>query len=393
MSASIPFEQFSTLSAARMSCYSAASSRLQYFLTVSFAFLLLLRYVWIRSPSHAVNFGGVNDGIWAHDKALRTFAHNDTKLNCTSYVLIHVGKAAGTTLKHWFMGLPDVKRRKKYIVKTSSGADFRYENGHGHVLGDDANACYIFAVRDPIARWVSGFLSNARMGCPDHFHLHNIIMRQQAFFHFPTPNALAESLSHAKKGRTAIRYAHKIPHVERNFEYYLPDLQRMIDSHRIPMVLSLETLSYDIDRLERLIGLKSNWESSAAKWHSNPLPSHLSDLSDIATCNLAQLLRGDYALMDTLHSAGLIPKAYLPPPCTLDPPPTIADSANDADADEDDNAIVSATRKCFIAFIKALSPTGVSLRSPSVKSRKKNPCHDIVKKLSEGKLYSDTTCD
>ena len=124
--------------------------------------------------SHAVNFGGVNDGIWAHDKALRTFAHNDTKFELHLVCSHTCWKGCGTTLKHWFMGLPDVKRRKKYIVKTSSGADFRYENGHGHVLGDDANACYIFAVRDPIARWVSGFLSNARMGCPDHFHLHNI---------------------------------------------------------------------------------------------------------------------------------------------------------------------------------------------------------------------------
>ena len=26
----------------------------------------------------------------------------------------------------------------------------------------------IFAVRDPVARWVSGFLSRLRQGCPDH---------------------------------------------------------------------------------------------------------------------------------------------------------------------------------------------------------------------------------
>ena len=67
---------------------------------------------------------------------------------------IHIGKTGGTAIK-------------KLLARTKISF-----HSHGFLLGKgDPGDTYVFFVRDPVERWVSGYLSRLRQGCPAHFHL------------------------------------------------------------------------------------------------------------------------------------------------------------------------------------------------------------------------------
>ena len=246
-----------------------------------------------------------------------------SNVTCPEYHIIHVGKAGGTSIARWHRG----------INKRSSSSVY-WHGRHGHTLGliSNMSACYIFSVRDPISRWVSGFWSNARLGCPDHFkmvikdfrsedddkvegRMQNLFYRALPFFAFPTPNDLAEALSHPTMGRLARTAISIIPHLRRNFEYYLPNLESMVASGRVPLVISVTSFDSDIKRLEHLAGLPSNGETEKSAPKS--LSKSISELSPLAKCNLAQLLKRDYELMSYLYDVKLVNEQFVPPECTI----------------------------------------------------------------------------
>ena len=190
---------------------------------------------------------------------------------CRKFSIIHVGKAAGTTLGTWY---DEVERgNQKHVT---------WHGSHSHRLGDIDDACYVFAVRDPISRWVSGFWSNARLGCPEHadrmikkfrrnrkMGVMTKVEKSKAFFVFQTPNDLAEALSHPVRGKFARKAIQSIPHTRHNFEYYLPNLKAMVAAKRVPLVLSVTSLKEDIEKLEDLTGLSSGIDLSKRS-HTNP---------------------------------------------------------------------------------------------------------------------------
>ena len=79
----------------------------------------------------------------------------------------HIGKCAGTTVYRWLSRHFPTTGKRRHVEDSS----VEYV-GHGaFVLGEKSESDarkYVFAVRDPVARWVSGFLSRLRQGCPDH---------------------------------------------------------------------------------------------------------------------------------------------------------------------------------------------------------------------------------
>ena len=96
----------------------------------------------------------------------------------------HTGKTGGSFAKS------QLSTTLESVNLTMQNAGLRV-NQHFVTLGDNPQGCYTFFLRDPVERWVSGFLSRARQGCPSHCRLQS--REERVMFHnFPTPNALAE---------------------------------------------------------------------------------------------------------------------------------------------------------------------------------------------------------
>ena len=117
-------------------------------------------------------------------------------------------------------------------------------------MGDGKeNDCYTFFVRDPVDRWVSGFMSRLRLGCPAHCHVVKKKPDQEAelFFKYPTPNDLAEALN-TTEGRLANEYSF---HTKRTFQDYLPieALKESIREKKITFVGEMSQFEQDLNRL------------------------------------------------------------------------------------------------------------------------------------------------
>ena len=370
------------------------------------AVLILFLVTWAYM---AVINGGSNGGSSrSRLNSFRIAIPPDETTGCHFYTFLHVGKGAGTTIEEWSGGLGNANRIKEEY-------HFRFNRNHLHVLGDDKTSCYMFTVRDPISRWVSGFWSEARVGCPDHYGIQDpqhISLIRFPLFMFPTPNALAEALSDPVLGFFARRAVGAIRHTRWNFEYYLPNLEDMIRAKRIPFVASVNTLASDIAHVEKIIGVKSSFNISASPHaHANSLQSSLSKLSPLAICNLVQLLKRDYELMDILFAHGLIKEKILPPACSLPHPKTIAPADTEIRGLERQqvsrsllNIMISRADKkaasssqggisysyarkilrrkyCFVKFMESLHGSG-----------KEEQCARIVDSITAGNLYQNNTC-
>eukprot|EP00438_Fugacium_kawagutii_P035950 Skav209017 [mRNA] locus=scaffold2629:33003:34195:+ [translate_table: standard] len=148
------------------------------------------------------------------------------RVRCRIFQFIHVAKNGGTSLEKWIEAndlrcLFSSKSFKHVVMKR----DFpKRERG----------TCYVTFVRDPIQRWISGFLSRWRRSCPSHcsdWQPSEVI----GFKRFPTPNKLAEAFSDPDPTvrRAADEMHGSIEHLCRGYADYFPYDHKVMLPHVI----------------------------------------------------------------------------------------------------------------------------------------------------------------
>eukprot|EP00746_Dinoflagellata_sp_MGD_P014203 gnl/MRDRNA2_/MRDRNA2_131024_c0_seq1.p1 gnl/MRDRNA2_/MRDRNA2_131024_c0~~gnl/MRDRNA2_/MRDRNA2_131024_c0_seq1.p1 ORF type:complete len:346 (+),score=40.29 gnl/MRDRNA2_/MRDRNA2_131024_c0_seq1:72-1040(+) len=239
----------------------------------------------------------------------RILADGNDKQTCSQIHFIHVGKTGGTTVLNWLrQAYPEVNTKQRH---QKDFHNFVF-HGHGFTLGNGKpEDCYTFLVRDPVERWVSGFLSRLRKGCPA-FCSKWTAQEELIFKEFPTPNDLAEALaSNDTLMRERALWAHKgITHTRNGFEHYLPDLDQLMS--RIVFVGHTSQLNSDFENMLRA-GNMPEWQKIdyTAKHQNPPELEHLKELSPKGHAAVKELLAPDFQIMDKLSQAGLITREHL----------------------------------------------------------------------------------
>jgi hypothetical protein len=167
--------------------------------------------------------------------------------------LVHVSKAGGTALRYAIRA-----------ARVSAGGQL--ESPWGDVRGHDHRFRFVdvgrgdkavFAFRDPISRFLSGFYSRLRKGAPRHFSDWTEA-EAQSFQWFSTPQALADALAEpsGETRRRAEFALQSIWHLNRPMTYWTGKpsyFRRHID--KVVYVARQETLDDDWERLKELLDL------------------------------------------------------------------------------------------------------------------------------------------
>jgi len=204
---------------------------------------------------------------------------------------LHIGKTGGTSLK---------KMVKKHDVRRTG--DGRRLVMHSHamrlpdVLGRHRKNTAAFFLRDPVARFVSGFNSRLREGAPIAYipwKPAEVI----AFKNFPTPNDLAEALSANRQliQHQAFSAMSAMVHSRMHFTYWLRDID-YLESRlaKIEFIGFLETYNEDA---ERLVG-RLELPDSVRPEHYHEAPSTASkQMSDKGRANLEHWYAEDIAIL------------------------------------------------------------------------------------------------
>jgi hypothetical protein len=163
------------------------------------------------------------------EQTLRGEQHANGEQKGKPVQFIHIGKTGGSSIIS--------------MLREDDTASCTETNNHRFVLGDGpAGTRYVFFVRDPVDRWVSGFLSRLRQGCPNYPHVGH---RDEliAFYDFPTPDSLARALS-TEKGQRANA---AIRHTRRSFSSYLAKIEKHV--HDIAFVGRMNKMTRDYNAM------------------------------------------------------------------------------------------------------------------------------------------------
>lgn len=220
---------------------------------------------------------------------------------------IHIDKSGGTALRAWF---------KKYYPEKEFAHRFVYPKAQGHYfqLGTGcAEDCYVFFVRDPVNRWMSRFVMRQRQFEENPTRYSRV---RDDLAMFPAPNDLAEALSSQDAARQA-----KAKHVfgssdlgapKRLASYYLDALtagrkDEMLK--RIVFVGSTANLSNDVVAFAEKAKLPARGGGDFEKLNAMPKSqSGVLKLSKLGLKNVETILAADYAVLNSLYKAGLIPQ-------------------------------------------------------------------------------------
>jgi hypothetical protein len=210
----------------------------------------------------------------------------DRVLRLNRVHLLHIGKTAGTALMAALRDAPP------------SGTRILFHKHYFRLADVPIGEQCFFVVRDPVARFASGFFSRQRQGQPRYFTPWND-GEKEAFARFAKPNDLALALSSdddelRRMAETAMgNIGHVRDHLHRWFrdEAYLR--QRRQD---ILFVGSQERLAGDVAALSDLLDTSIDLPTDDVASHRNP--AHLDrQLDEEAIVNLRIWYREDYALL------------------------------------------------------------------------------------------------
>ena len=204
--------------------------------------------------------------------------------------MLHIGKTGGTAVKtalgpHVTLGRYDIRL-------------------HPHTVGlrdIPAGEKVFFFLRDPISRFVSGFLSRKRQGRP-RYNSPWSAAEKKAFTKFATPNELASALAHSEDHvrQTAVTAIRGIRHVNASYwdwfespEYFRSRLDAIL------FVGFQETLDADFERLKVLLDLPSGLllPTDAVNAHKNPFAAQ-QEMDSSARAALEDWLARDYEFID-----------------------------------------------------------------------------------------------
>lgn len=154
---------------------------------------------------------------------------------------LHIGKNAGTQI-----------RRLNTQVEERTGTPF-VRIRHGDKYSSlPQGARYFFSVRDPVARFKSGFYSRKRKGAP-RLHVEWSSHEEAAFMHFEHANDLAEHLfEDSVTGRLAWAAAQSITHTSMQQSDWFGKAGFFLDLHPPVWIIRQEHFNADFDMfLER----------------------------------------------------------------------------------------------------------------------------------------------
>lgn len=199
---------------------------------------------------------------------------------------LHIGKTGGSAIK-FALG--------KYPV---DGQYALHLHKHGVRLSDIPQGDQIiFAVRDPLSRFVSGFYSRQRQGQPRIYSSWSPA-EKKAFEYFSTPNQLAVALSseNPEEKEMALMAMRRIGHVNSSYWDWFKDedyfRSRLKD---IFFVGFQERLTEDFEILKRKLGMPENAKLPNDEVSAHKNPDGLDrKLTNEAVENLTRWYRDDY---------------------------------------------------------------------------------------------------
>jgi hypothetical protein len=226
-------------------------------------------------------------------------------------VILHVGKCGGSSVKAGLEAYLDPRR-----ASIANHAQSRQEMA---ACADNPGRRFSYFVRDPVTRYVSGWIEAYRLGWPDYFRLLRF-GELLAFMRFHSPNDLACALSSNDLNRqqAAQRAMHAIEHVQWGQADYWDGLEnfgRCIGSQFF--VGRTENFGEDYRRLVNEL------DSSGALLDSSmsrvPPEEHVMPdkylgwkyLGDCAINNLRSWYHDDFVLISNLTQHGLLPESYI----------------------------------------------------------------------------------
>jgi hypothetical protein len=164
--------------------------------------------------------------------------------------ILHVGKAGGTALG----AVIDQHRR------TVPGANVRmypHEDTLPALAQTEPDAVFVFFVREPLSRFVSGFNSRLRRGRPRYDSAWSA-EEAEIFAWFSDANTFAEALSSSSREERQAAEAglQAIRHLRLGYRHYLGSVQTLEALRpRIAFIGRQEFFEEDLDRLKCLLGI------------------------------------------------------------------------------------------------------------------------------------------
>ena len=212
--------------------------------------------------------------------------------------MLHIRKTGGTAVKAALRDIAPVPGLR--LVLNAHRVPLR-----GLPAADDV----FFFLRDPVARYISGFESRRREGRPAHYHPWNRLERR-AYERFQTAEALALALTSddPEQRDVAEQAMNGIMHVRSRLSDWLGD-RSLLEARRERIILVgwQETLTTDFQRLVDLLGLPvaTNLPTHEAAAHRSSPDEPPEELSDEAAATIRDWYASDYRLIDDLVDLGL----------------------------------------------------------------------------------------
>jgi hypothetical protein len=203
--------------------------------------------------------------------------------------VLHIGKTAGTALKHALLDHRSVSGYELLL------------HGHEVTLAHvPVGERFMFVIRDPISRFVSAFNGRLREDRPRYHYPWNDAERA-AFSVFKTPDELGAALSardrrRRRQARDAMR---GIGHVNSSYTYWLGDEQAF--RSRLPDLFFIafqERLDADFELLRRKLGLPPDVQLPTGDEEAHRTPqTYDAELGPVARANLERWYARDLAFV------------------------------------------------------------------------------------------------
>jgi len=207
--------------------------------------------------------------------------------------VFHLGKTGGTALKQ---ALLEHREASRYRL---------LPHGHDVTLAHvPVGEPFMFIVRDPISRFVSGFNGRLREDRP-RYHYPWKEEERIAFGIFSTPDQLATALSSADdaKRRQAEAAMRGIGHINTSYWYWFVDegtLRARADD--LFFIAFQDRLGQDFELLKRKLGLPADARLPADGTAAHRTPAGFDGhLSDVARTNLERWYADDFAFVELCH--------------------------------------------------------------------------------------------
>ena len=211
------------------------------------------------------------------------------QLNATIHFL-HIAKTAGSALRELAQQVNAAKGSTRFRV-----------HGHQTTLADLREHHYVLAIRNPVSRFRSAFVSRRRQGRP----LYNAPwskFEEIVFSTFKTPNDLAVSIfEKGKRGDLAYSALSHIPHF-RNQKRYTDGVPNFLITRPPLAILRQEQLESDLHQVFSVLAEDQTvlHETLSRRIHENPYTDE-DDLSEEAITALERWYCQDIEYVTRCH--------------------------------------------------------------------------------------------